>query len=445
MDDVLLRFLRAGLINVQGDDDKFGKLQQTSRDLAVALTKMPTSATAFALIAFDPEAPVDDPVVAQALAALTMRWNTYVNTFSGPPIAVVRAMLLDALAQAASEDERIGVAFVTSARNALPFIEGGDEQAIWADVVSAIEKKVDARAEAEWATPDSIAVGPMKVDIPAIGAVSLKAATLKRPWLAAKVRAAGGPQFHDPTQGNQNTDGNPYWMQNNPTQWVTEFGAKLSDAIADAMEAVAEKTTIEQPDVAAPLKVFAEGLGAYVETTLNAVSGATAGLQRRTNLLWWKEALYSPSARVRYRELSPSAAAALMGFDLHQQVPSFSPASVAAFLFEAVEGLPGIEAEKRYTIRSLVAEAQSALAAVPLREAAGKLTAAPQGRGPVLALIGHADLNAGVTEDDFRRLTGLRATAELTLPAWAVWLFRELQAARAVTDGGAPKRRAKKA
>ena len=36
---------------------------------------------------------------------------------------------------------------------------------------------------------------------------------------------------------------------------------------------------------------------------MKAVSGATAGLQRRTNLIWWKETLYSPSARVSYRSM----------------------------------------------------------------------------------------------------------------------------------------------
>ena len=88
-------------------------------------------------------------------------------------------------------------------------------------------------------------------------------------------------------------------------------------------------------------------MSGHLTATLQAVSGATAGLQRRTNLLWWKEALFSPSARMSYRDMSASDAAALMAFDMHRQIPTFSPASVAAFLRETVIALPTVGPEER--------------------------------------------------------------------------------------------------
>src|SRR5688572_26469158 len=117
----ILRFLSAGLINVGGDDAKLGKLHETATDLAATLKKSPSKAVPFALIAFDPEAPDEDPVIVEAIDALQKRWATYVNTFSGTPVAVIRAVLLEALVQAAAENDKVGVAFVTSARNVLPF------------------------------------------------------------------------------------------------------------------------------------------------------------------------------------------------------------------------------------------------------------------------------------------------------------------------------------
>ena len=123
----------------------------------------------FSLIAFDPEAPESDPVVVEALAALQARWTTYRNTFSSTPIAVIRAMLLDALMIAAGDDDCVGVCFVASARNALPLLHADNERDIWADVVARIEAKVDIRAEAEWTTPASITVAPMPYDPPKIG------------------------------------------------------------------------------------------------------------------------------------------------------------------------------------------------------------------------------------------------------------------------------------
>ncbi|MEV4654823.1 GTPase-associated system all-helical protein GASH [Micromonospora sp. NPDC049301] len=442
-EDVLLRFLGSGLIDVGGDDTKLEKLRVTASDLAGSLKKSSSKALAYALIAFDPQAPVDDPVVVDALDALKKRWATYVNTFSGPPVAVVRAMLLDALAQAAADDDRIGVAVVASARNALPFMEAGDEREIWADVVTEIEERVDARAETEWATPSSIAVPPMVFDVPELKAPTVTTSRAGRDYLKKEFRAAAGPQFQDPQRGNVATNGNPYWPGNNHI-WVTEFGDRMAEAVAESIDAVVGKTRIEQADLSDPFRELAATVSGYVGNALNTVTAATAGLQRRTNLLWWKETLFSPTTRVSYRDLPPAPAATLMAFDLHQQVPMFSPASVAAFLSEAVVGLPSIDQDKTYPMRELVAEAQTEAGLAVLRTAGAALIGPPEGRGPFLALIAYPDVPVARAEAEFRRLTGVPPDAQLTLPAWASWVFRELQAARAAKEGSNAKRRTRR-
>ena len=179
----------------------------------------------------------------------------------------------------------------------------------------------------------------------------------------------------------------------------------------------------------------------HLTTTLQAVSGATAGLQRRTNLLWWKEALFSPSARMSYRDMSTSDAAALMAFDMHRQIPTFSPASVAAFLRETVIALPTIDHKEKSTVRELVEKTRKACVLAELRTEAGKLVTTPMGRGSILALIGHPDAMPQIDDHRFRDLVGVEPDTALTLPDWSVWMFRQLQAARAVAEASAPKRR----
>jgi hypothetical protein len=301
-EDVLVRFLSKGLIDVGGDDAKLEKLRSTAGDLAEALKKAPEKAASFSLIAFDPNAPAADPVVKEALEALRKRWATYVNTFAGTPVLVVRAMLLDALARAAASDDRIGVAFVTSARNVLPFMEVGDEKAIWADVVAEIEKRVDGRAEKEWATPESVSVPPF----------SFKAAKEPAPQVIA-----GQVNRDDFVTNFQNAAGPP--PQQNPAAWA-QFGTRMTQAVGEMVDAAVAKISISGIDVSKPLNQLATAVTSYVEGTLASFSNATAGLERRTGLLWWKEALYSSSARVSYRDLAPDAAAALMALDLHNQI-----------------------------------------------------------------------------------------------------------------------------
>ena len=368
-------------------------------------------------------APATDPVVTEALEALSKRWTTYVNTFASTPVAVVRAMLLDALTQAATSDDRIGIAFVTSARNTLPFMEVGDEKAIWADVVAEIEAKVDARAEAEWATPESIALPPFSFEAPAAPAPKIVHATVNHDALTKRLQAAAGPQ-----SANVQTNGNPHWPTANGP-WVAEFGARASEAITEVVEGAAAAIRVSEIDIAGPLKELTTAVTNYVEGTLAAFSGATAGLQRRTGLLWWKEALYSPTARVSYRELKPDAAAALMAVDLHNQLPTFSPASVSAFLHEAVLLHPGIQKTESRSIGDLMETARHSPELAPLRRAAAALFLQPKGRGPLLALVAHS--RTSLSASDFRDQVGIPSDTSLSMPAWATWLFREFQAARA--------------
>lgn len=438
-DDVLLRFLSCGLIDVGGDDAKLEKLRRTASDLTVALKKIPSKATSFALVAFDPDAPSNDPVIHEAIEALKKRWPTYVNTFSGTPVAVIRAMLLDALVQAARGDDKVAVAFATSARNALPFMEAGGERAIWADVLGEIERQVDIRAETEWATPASISVQAMKFAAPPAVEVKTSPGKVNKDDLHKKFEAAAGPN----NRAGAATEGNRYWP-NSHQQWVYEFTPRLADAVAETIDAVAAKFSVAPIDFSEPLRQLATAVSTHVEATLNAVSGATAGLQRRTNLLWWKEALFSPSARVSYRELPGAGAAALMAFDLHQQVPTFSPASVAAFLRETVLSLPTVDDQKKWPVQELLEAVRTDNNVAGLREAAAELVAAPVGRGPLLALIGHRESRPTIDGQAFRDLAGVPPDTSLTLPEWAAWIFRELQAARATSDDSGARRRVRR-
>lgn len=437
-------FLNKGLIDVGGDDTKLEKLSQAAKDLAGALKKSPSKALNYSLIAFDPDAPEDDIVVQEALAALQNRWTTYRNTFAATPIAVIRAILLDALVDAADEDDRVGVCFVASARNALPLLPVDNERDIWIGIVEQVERRVDARAEEEWATPETISVRPMKYEVPTLATPEVMIGSASKSDLQDSMAAAAGPNSQHPQQGAVATNGNPYVPQNQPYLWVYEFGMRSGTAIAAAINSAIAEIEVSQPDLAEPFSKLATAVSGFVDDTLKSVSSATAGLQRRTNLLWWREALYSPSAGKSYRELPPSVAAALMALDLFDAVPLFSPASVTAFLGEAVLRLQGVTDGKKRPVRDLVAEAQNHEGLASLRAAAAKLVAAPNGRGPLLALIGHPAHTGARNADDFQRLTGVSASSELDVAAWAKWLFRELQASKAATDASTAKRRSAK-
>ena len=284
-DDVLLKFLNKRLINVGGDDDKLEHLRQTAADLAGILEETPAKACPFALVAFDPHVPATDPTVIEVEDALRKRWQTYINTFSDTPVMVFRAMLLDALISACGRNDTVAAAFVASARNVLPFMEVGDEQELWADIVADIEEKVEERSEREWATPASISVPDIKFKSTSKAEVRIASKKVSASGLKPKFEATAGPHANDPNGTQRNTDGNPYWPQNNPHEWVYEFGTRTAEVVGEAIDKAIGGLSVEGLNLPLYTEEIAEVISEHMTSTLQAVSTATAGLQRRTNLL----------------------------------------------------------------------------------------------------------------------------------------------------------------
>jgi hypothetical protein len=427
--EFLLKFLEIGAIDLKGDDTKLDKLRSTAKNLAAILRKAPSKTASFTMVAADPNIAPTDPTVEEAMAALRKQWETIANAFAGRPISILRAILLDAIVQAARSDDAIAVAFVNTARNALAHSESAHESDIWREAVSEIERRVDARAEREWATPEMITVDPLQYTPPRPVGDQSEAVTVNRDRLkksSASAASAAGHYQHIQS-----------WM---PTVLDT-----FSDSVADAIDGVAEKLAPSPVDLSGPLSTLAMAVATHVDNALASFSAATAGLQRRTNLLWWKEALYSPSAHASYLELPPFEASALMALDLHEQVPTYSPASVSAFLREAIRCLPiekDDQSNGKRDVARLVHDARTTTFMQPFRALAAQYVPAPVGRGPLLSLIGHAQNSGPVEATTLRALCGVDASTSMTPSDWGTYLFRELQTARATSNS--PSTRARK-
>jgi len=435
--EFLLKFLEIGAIDLNADDTKLEKLRSTAKELAVTLRKTPLKTANFTMAAADPHIASKDPTIDEAMACLSKHWTTISNAFSSRPIGILRAILLDALVQAARSDDAIAVAFINTARNALAQSETAREADIWRDAISEIETKVDARAEVEWATPETITVEPFQYKPPAPLAAAKGVPVVDQEALREEIFSASGPWgSNDPIQ----------YQSSQSAQWTPLFADKMSVAIAGVMDVMAEELAPAPFDLSTPLAALAKAVATHIDNALASFSGATAGLQRRTNLLWWKEALYSPSAHASYRDLPPFEAAALMALDLHEQVPIYSPASVSAFLREAIRCLPAESGDQNYSeldIASLVHSAMETEFMQPLRTLAAGYVSAPIGRGLLLSLIGYPQTSGAVEATTLRALAGVDASTKLTPSDWGTYLFRELQSARATSESSAKRTKKK--
>ncbi len=435
--EFLMRFLEIGAIDLKGDDTKLDKLRSTAKDLSETLREEPSKTTRFTMVAADPNISATDPTVEEAMTTLRKQWETVANAFSGKPVGILRAILLDAIVQAARTNDAIAVAFVNTARNALAHSETANESNIWLEAVSEIETRVDARAETEWATPEMITLDPMRYNPPASVSAKHNVPMVDQDELRSKIHSAAGPWGSAPN--------NQHSPAQNPHQWTQEFANMMSVTIAETIDGIVEELVPPPVDLSNPLSNLAKTVTAHVDRALVCFSGATAGLQRRTNLLWWKESLYSPSAHASYLDLPPFEASALMALDLHKQIPTHSPASVSAFLREAIRCLP-VGSDDQNTVErevlDLLRDARANSFMQPFRALAAQYAPVPVGRGPLLSLIGHPQNSGDIEATMLRTLGGIDATTKMTPSDWGTYLFRELQTARATSDN--PAKQAKK-
>lgn len=434
--EYLLEFLNAGVIDLNGDDSKLEKLRDTAKDLAAVLRKSPSKTSLFTMVAADSGIAAADPSVVEAMDALRQRWQTISNTHKGLPVAILRAILLDAIVQAARADDAIAVAFVNTVRNALAHAQVANEAEIWRQAVSEIETKVDERAEAEWTTPERISVPSMDYTPSSPEGGSIEKLEVDLETLKERINAATHPNG-----GGKNP--NPHWVQNNPQQWGPAFAERLAMALAQPINTMAASLAAAPVDLSGPLSGLAEAVAGHVDKALTSFGEATAGLQRRTNLLWWKEAMYSPSAHASYLDLPEFDAAALMALDLHEQVPTYSPASVSALLRQTINALPSAEGSPEKAKREfehLVRDAASSTAMGPFRALAATYAPPPAGRGPLLSLLGYPREATTIEAAALRDYAGVDAKTTMNPSEWGTYLFRELQAARAIS----PTKRSKK-
>lgn len=252
--------------------------------------------------------------------------------------------------------------------------------------------------------------------------VSIKSGTVDQDELTVALVAASGPT----DKAGQPTNGNPQQPQQG-LPWSHQFAPRAAKAIGEAITAVAIKTGTVKAD--SLYKVVTGAVMGQLDSVLTNISEATHGLELRSRLLWWKEAMMSPSARVSYRNIDRDCLPALMAYDYQAVLPALTPASVMAFLTETVTTLLGKGAQDAITFGDLVEKTSALPEAAGLRAAISEMNFA-EGRQPLISTI-RAGNNSQTSLND---RTAFGAEHKVGLADFALLIFLEFQAMKAIAE-----------
>lgn len=397
--ELFQKLMHANLFSTDGDDARLEKIRAAAAALETTLSEDASLFLDAVLAASNPQATPALSSMAAAAAALEAQWPSYVSFYTTPPANIFRAMLISAVFAVASKTDARAQCLTLLLRNIVPRRQWKSEATFWEDEMHALDRAHEAKAAKLWADNLNGPAGPLP------GKPAVRTAKVDRAKLQAILLSSVGPQGGD--EKNPHNPHNPHWPGDNEP-WAQEFAKRATPALADLIDEAASSAVNGR---AAIDKVLFDVLEQRLPNA--------EGVQRRTRLLWWKEANYSASADRGYDELSPALAVSLMPKDVCEVTGSLAPRSTEYFVRNAVVALAGGDEQSIKEFGKALGEANDRAMAEPLLQSA------------------HADLLlstilSAVRGDKAAPPALFTATEKLSSGELAVVMLREYQALRAL-------------
>lgn len=282
---LLQRFFDASLIPSDTTDERLTHYQAAAADLAKRFGEAPQDAVSASRVAIDPLCPATDPWFSTVQDAVKVHWKTFLAKNHDGPRQICRAILLEALSKAAESDWTITLAVWNATSCLLAQLSDGPEQAITRQFINNLGRECEEHSSSEWL------IGTVAGDQPPefeIKLPVLKASQVDEVELAKGMSDAAGSQDQ---QGKSYGNPNPNWPNSN-NNWSYQFAPRAASAVAASVNKALAATS---PVIKGLNDQLAPALKKYANALAKRVIGSSQRTERFTALLWWKQAVYSPS------------------------------------------------------------------------------------------------------------------------------------------------------
>lgn len=403
--DILQKFLDEALLDLGEDPERFGYVKSAAEDLAKKLLENRHDLVTASSVVMGGEISENEPIMKLCKEAVTTHWQTYGSRFPSKAIQLFRATLLQAIALITEQDSdtsNTAIIYYTTS-GLVPYIATKREDDIFREFLTGLAQKVEDEATRIWALPRYADSPKIQYGDGIPAAAAMDAKTFKE----ALKNAIG------PAGGN---GANSSWPSSNTNEWLEHYGGGSANAISAAI-------TFAIKDVVPKMVAHSRNdILTAVKATNDQMIGVVAD-NLRADILYWKEALFSPSKKVSYRHLSHDGMIYWAAQDLHLRVPRFHPLSVEFFLRETVRSAIGDkEAKKKLTLEQFFAGAASDVESVPSEvHTSQRLT-------PLQAA--HAAVAKKLDGHEASVLTGIPPQTAIQRDELAVLLFRDFQVRR---------------
>jgi hypothetical protein len=335
--NIFSQYQRKNLLpSLGGDDTIFIKLQDAAEEIAEDLSENRSKIPIYALVAFDNQITETEPVLADVEAQIQAHWQMLRSQFTDMPISLYRAIILRAFEHLITEetdadcDEDTATIIYLSVNDAFPFINfTQQEHDILTTFLQEIGDLAEEKAIQEWSVDknvEEVAITSLKIKTQ-VGSITITEEEMKG-------------AIYVPAQPRQ---------YNNLNLWVEPFFSKANSGLANLLtQKLVEQSKELNTSTAAvqtELNTFFKSLNKNLQTALKHNIQSALAVEQRSQLLWWKETMYSRKLHKSYRKLTKLECTVAMAVDLYEILPDIYPISVDYILREAFWQIHGHENE----------------------------------------------------------------------------------------------------
>jgi len=433
MQPLLRELLDLNLVDVGDNDAWYDFLEKASEKLAQHFRKNPAKAIPAILVALDDDAGQYEPSFQHAEDVLREDWKGLRSRFKERPRPLLRILLFDSLHRAATQSASLAAALWLTSNSVCHHFRIGKELALFTryltSYVERLEQMVSLRGNQSTSPHMLSIIPPNQLTI-----TKLEGNVIGNNEFLNHIFAAVGPQSPSGQVSSTVSPPNPHWPNNNQ-HWCWELAPRMNTVLTSLINTSNERLADQWTQSINQFIIFvnkslenqATQITSSEQQFLRKIQERDQTERIKTDVLWWLEALYSPSLRTSYRNLPPSMAVVAMSHDLFDIVDACLPtaASVAHVLGEAVNRLKETGYDRRYSLLETLAKVQEH--GPKLRD----IVSAPTetvGRRPLLQVIETSVHQSAPSERDLLQQTGLRGDASVSMPELAMWCFQDLQA-----------------
>lgn len=425
-DSILQSFLNNQFIRTD-EPDHIANLGKASAEVQKLLMKKKPKIINFTLVALDPTISDDDPILGEVERIIIKQWPAFRNSVSktnDTPTAYIQAVILNALNKLSKDENAAAIIWLTGCNIVHHYKLAGQEKVLTHFLLQ-IGKKVEEFARNNWTiieNPTIAAIDPIELTLPKVIEGKVGEAELQAHLKAAAV--------HSGWASNAGGGENPSTQATNNWQWPKYFAERaangLSKEINAALSTQNKSITSISKSVQEALDSYFGNLKPHLERVSSSILQRSQSLDKRIDLIWWKQALYSPALGSSYRMLaSPLSVAVAMAVDLAATVRPIYPRSVDFLLEETLREVLGKETDTAMAIGELLKQLPQL--PDPVKHLLEGLHSESEGRkslGMCVADMIKEKMEAG----EFFKRTGLETNAKISLGELTVWLFHDLQA-----------------